>query len=118
MEFLGTKFKGDDPDVWMRPAAKKHGSLVYEYVLLYTDDCLVVLENAKRILKDEIGKYFTLKLASIGPHSRYLGGRLREVTLETGVKAWECSLSQYVQVAVKNVEQYLLKMAIFKSKGG
>ena len=72
----------------MHPTTKKDGTLVYEYVLLYTDGCLVVLENAESILKNEIGKYFELKPESIGPHSLYLGGRLREVTLESGVKAW------------------------------
>ena len=34
---------------------------------------------------------------------------MREVTLESGVKAWAFGLSQYVQAAVKNVESYLLK---------
>ena len=88
MKHLGFKSKGSDPDVWMRPAIKKDGSLVYDYVLLYTDDCLVISENAESILKEEIEKYWTLKPASIGPPSLYLGGRLREVTLESGVKAW------------------------------
>ena len=37
--------------------------MVYEYVLLYTDDCLVVSYNAESIPKKEIGKYFQLKTA-------------------------------------------------------
>ena len=41
--------------------ARKDGSLVYEYILLYTDDCLVVPENAESILKKETGKYLELK---------------------------------------------------------
>jgi hypothetical protein len=57
----------------MRPATRKDGSLVYKYVLLYTDDCLVVSENAESILKQEIGKYFELKPESIGPPSLYPG---------------------------------------------
>ena len=51
MEFLGFKSKGGDPDVWMRPAAKQYVTDVYEYVLLYTDDCRVVSENTESILK-------------------------------------------------------------------
>ena len=39
-----------NPDVLMRPASKADGTAYYEYVLLYTDDCLVVSENAERIL--------------------------------------------------------------------
>ena len=66
MEFLGFKSKGGDPDVWMRPATQKYGTEVYEYVLLYTDDCLVVSENSEGILKNEIGRYFGLKPDSIG----------------------------------------------------
>ena len=61
MEFLVFKSKGGDPDVWMRPATQKHGTEVYEYFLFYTDDCLVVSENAEIILKNEISRYFELK---------------------------------------------------------
>ena len=51
MEFLGFKSKGGDPDVWMRPVTKQDGTEIYEYVLLYIDDCLVMSENAESILK-------------------------------------------------------------------
>jgi hypothetical protein len=101
-----------DPDVWMRPALKADGSEYYEYVLIYTDDVLVVSTDGERILRDGIGRYFELKEESIGPPTLYLGGHLRQVELTNGVKAWAFSSSQYVQEAVKNVEQYLL------SKGG
>ncbi len=101
-----------DPDVWMRPALKADGSEYYEYVLIYTDDVLVVSTDGERILRDGIGRYFELKEESIGPPTIYLGGHLRQVELTNGVKAWAFSSSQYVQEAVKNVEQYLL------SKGG
>ena len=36
-----------------------------------------------------------------------LGGRVRKVQLENGVWAWSFSSSQYVQSAVKNVEEYV-----------
>ena len=42
----------------MRPAIKSDGNEEYEYVLLYTDDALVVSENAESILRDELGKHF------------------------------------------------------------
>ncbi len=50
-----------DPDVWMRPAKRSDGSDYYEYILLYTDDALVVSENAEQILRNELGRYFSLK---------------------------------------------------------
>jgi hypothetical protein len=96
-----------DPDVWMRPAKKSDGSEYYEYALIYTDDVLVVSENCERVLKDQIGRYFELKEESIGPPKLYLGGHVRKVELANGAKAWAFSSSQYVQSAVKNVEEYL-----------
>ena len=51
-----------DPDVWMRPAKKSDGSSCYEYILLYTDDVLIISDNAD-----------SPKL--------YLGGHVRKVEL-------------------------------------
>jgi hypothetical protein len=99
-----------DPDVWMRPAKRSDGSDYYEYILLYTDDALVVSENAERVLRNELGRYFTLKEESIGPPNIYLGGKVRKVDVKDGSsKCWAFSSSQYVQAAVKNVEEYLSK---------
>ena len=109
MHFLGYKSCPADPDVWMRPAIKSDGNEVYDYVLLYVDDALVISDNAEAILKNEIGKYFELKKESVGPPTIYLGGRLSKVQLENGVNAWAFSSSQYAQAAVKNVEEYLAK---------
>jgi len=109
MTHLGFKSKGGDPDVWMRPMTRKDGSQLYEYVLLYTDDCLVVSDNAESILKKEIGRYFELKKESIGPPSLYLGGHLRQVKIDDGTLAWAFSSTQYVKAAVSNVESYLRK---------
>ena len=109
MHFLNFKSCPADPDVWMRPAIKSDGTTYYEYVLLYTDDALVVSENAEDILRNEIGRYFDLKEESVGEPTIYLGGRVRKVMLENGVKAWAFSSSQYVQAAVKNVETFLAK---------
>ena len=54
MVFWGFKSKGGDPDVCMRSVTQKDGILVYEYVLLYTYDCLAVSENEENILKEYI----------------------------------------------------------------
>ena len=105
MEFLNFKSCLADPDVWMRPAIKSDGNTYYEYILLYVDDALMVSENAESILHNELGRYFHLKEESIGPHTIYLGSRVRKVQLENGVWAWSFSSSQYVQSAIKNVEE-------------
>ena len=80
MKFLGFEYSQADPDVWMRESVRKDGSTkYYEYVLLYTDDCLVINDRGETMLRKEIGKYFNLKSSSIGPPTQYLGGKLREV---------------------------------------
>lgn len=107
MEHLKFKSCLADPDVWMREATKSDGGTYYEYALLYVDDTLIVSENGERVLREEIGKYFELKEASIGPPDIYLGGKVTKVQLENGVKAYGFSASQYVKNAVTNVEKYL-----------
>ncbi len=96
-----------DPDVWRRPAVRSDGQAIYEYVLLYTDDTLVVSENGGDVIRNEIGKYFDFKPESIGPPKIYLGGRVSKVGLPNGVQTWAFSASQYVQEAVKKVEDIL-----------
>ena len=86
---------------------KADGSPYYEYVLLYTDDALVISERGEQILRAEIGRYFELKEESIGPPSIYLGGRLRKVDLANGASAWSFGSTQYVQQAVANVEAHM-----------
>ena len=98
-----------DPDVWMWPAKKADGLPYYKYVLLYVNDTLVISEDVEKILQEEIGRYFELKEESIGHPTQYLGGQVRKVTMENGVEAWAFSASQYIQAAVKNVEEYLAK---------
>jgi len=96
-----------DPDAWMRPAKKADGSECYEHVLLCADDCLVISDRGENLLRAGVGKYFELKEESIGPPTIYLGGHLRKVVLENGVKAWAFSSSQCAQEAVTNVEKHL-----------
>ena len=68
----------EDPDVWMRPAKKTDSTSYYEYILLYTDDALVISQHAEETLK-ELGRYFELKEESIGPPNIYFGGHCRKV---------------------------------------
>ena len=92
-----------------RPAKKGDGSPYYDYVLLYMDDALVASDNAESILRNEIGRHFELKEASIGPPKMYLGAGIRKIKLDNGMEASADSSSQYVQAAVRNVEEYIEK---------
>ena len=107
MRHLGFTSCPADPDVWLREAEKSNGDDYYEYILLYTDDALVISANAEDVLRKELGRYFELKEESIRPPKLYLGGHCRKVQLENGVNAWAFGSSQYVQAAVKNVKDYL-----------
>ena len=101
-----------DPDVWMRPGLRSDGSECNEYILLYVDDALAIGVDAEKMLRNEVGKYFELKPDSVGPPKLYLGGRMSEVVLDNGVRAWSISSSQYVQNAVKNVEKHLAEQGL------
>ena len=56
----------------MREAVKADGTQYWDYVILYVDDCLVVSKNGGKVLRNEIGKYFSLKETPIGPPKVYL----------------------------------------------
>jgi hypothetical protein len=109
MGHLGFTSSRADPDVWLRLSKQTTGGEYYKYVLLYVDDVLVISEHADKVLRKEIGQYFVLREESIGPHSNYLGGKLRKITLENGVRAWAFGSCQYVQSTVMNVEEHLMK---------
>ena len=109
MGWLGFTSSCADPDVWFRLLTRSTGKVYYEYVLLYVDNVLVISEQANSVLRKEIGKYWVLKEESIGPPSKYLGGKLQEVMVLNGVNAWAFGSSQYVQSAVKNVYEHLAK---------
>ena len=106
-EVLNFKPCKADPDLWLQPALKDDGTPYYEYVLLYVDDILAIGLEPKKFIKDELGKLFTIKEKSIGPPTQYLGNKVSHVDLDTGVSAWSFSSSQYIQNAVKNIEETL-----------
>ena len=96
------------PDVWMREGQKANGTIYWEYVLLYVENTLVISDNAKHILENNIGKYFTMKPVSVGPPTIYLGGHMRKITLANRAKVWGFSSLQYVRAAVNNIKEYLV----------
>lgn len=82
---------------------------VWEYVLLYVDDCLIISSRAENTLRNEIGKFFELKEESIRPPIIYLVGQMWQVMMPNGVKCWIFGSAQYVKAAVSNVKDYLAK---------
>ena len=106
MNFISYKA---DPDVWFREATKSDGTDYYQYVLLYTDDILAIMESPEKFIRDELANKFVIKEKSIGPPTQYLGNKVTNVTMENGVSSWSFSSSQYVQNSVKNVEEALAR---------
>ena len=49
-----------DNDVWMRKGFNKAGEKVWEYVLIYSDDLLIVARNPGEIVA-QVDQHFKLK---------------------------------------------------------
>jgi len=71
-----------DNDVWMRKATKPTGEKYYEYLLIHTDDCLVVSMNPKAVLAS-IDTFFKLKQGSDGHPTKYLGADIAKYKIGT-----------------------------------
>ena len=75
-----------DPNIWFRPGNEPDGTFYNQYILLYTDDILCIMENLTDFLMNEFGQRFKLKDSSKGPPSQYLVNNVLEVTLDNGTK--------------------------------
>lgn len=107
MTDLGFKSCYADPEVWMRESTNKHGKEVYKYVLLYTDDCLVISKDGMHIIQNEIGKIFNFEEDSIcHPNGHnYLGGKIIERKLDGNQCCWLFNPFQYVSESARSVEK-------------
>lgn len=97
-----------DCNVWFRPAVKTDGTPYYEYLLVYTDDLLVLSQNPKDIL-NAMDQHYLLKEGSIGSPTQYLGAQVGEYRLsdDPGKKRWFMSSEKYVKEAIRNVRLWL-----------
>ena len=97
-----------DPDVWMKPAVKASGDKIYEYLLIYVDDLLVIAIDPKAAL-DEIGSRFTIKPDSMGEPTQYLGAQVSMYTFEDDPEKvyWAMSSEKYVKEAIRNVQDWV-----------
>ena len=64
-----------DLDVWMREATKNDGEEYYDYILVYIDDLLAILSDARSVIL-EVAEKFKLKKDKIEPLEIYLGRRI------------------------------------------
>jgi hypothetical protein len=90
----------------MRPGFNSDGMEVYEYVLVYSDDFLVIANDPKAIIA-EIDKRFKIKEGSTGEPTQYLGATISKYDLADGTWAWAMSSDVYVKASIQNVETHL-----------
>ena len=93
-----------DPDVWIQEAVTAEVAEYWEYILVYTDNVLVITDTGEKTLRDGIGKYFQLNKESFSETKIYLGGHSY---LGNCQDAWDFGSSQYCQAAVANNETFL-----------
>ena len=93
-----------DADVWRRPALKKDGSKYYEYILTYVDDCLLVSEDANKIIKMLKEEPYNYLLKDVGSPAKYLGAKCGKYNLGDS-EAWYMSAELYLHHAIKEVER-------------
>jgi Reverse transcriptase (RNA-dependent DNA polymerase) len=99
-----------DHDVWMKPKVKPTGEEYWEYVLIYSDDILVISHDPKAVM-DGLTKAYTLKEGSVALLTTYLGADVHQHTfhdvVDPGTIRWSMSSDTYIKRALADVEQHL-----------
>jgi hypothetical protein len=96
-----------DPDVMMRVATCADGHKYYKYLLVHTDDLLVLSEHPKKIL-DDVDSHFKLKAGSVERPRKYLGAVISRFSLPpAGQEVWTMSSDDYLREALKSVRAWL-----------
>ena len=109
-EQLGFTSCRADGDVWLRPAVKANGEKIYEYLLVYTDDILILSEKTKQIMSSLQGVY-RVKPESIKPPDTYLGSNIGRYAFPSkpNKEYWYMGSQQYLKEATRNVIQWAEK---------
>ena len=105
-----------DNDVWFRRATKSDGSAYYEYLLVYTDDFLVLSMDPHAII-EALQKEVTLKETSIKDPEQYLGASVSKFDFDDGGWCWAMGSEQYVKEAIRNIETYCESNGLFLKTG-
>ena len=103
---LGYTSSKADPDVWLKAETKPNGDEYYSYVLVYVDDVLHLHYNPD-LFMNALEKIYRLKENSTGEPGRYLGSNIEKVQLKNGDITWSMHSKEYVQNAIRNLEETL-----------
>ena len=107
IEGLGYKSCRADNDVWMRPAVKADGLEVYEYVLVYSDDLIMIGVHPEETAA-QISQHFQFKGNQWEKPEQYLGANVGQL-LVNEQHCWYLGSSEYAKAAISNVEGWLTK---------
>ena len=108
IEDLGFEMCRADNDVWMRKGINAAGDLIWEYVLVYSDD-LLMLGLKPQEIADRIDQHCKLKAGSVKSPDQYLGADIGKQLLGDGSFAWYMSSESYAKAAIQNIELWLEK---------
>ena len=97
------KFSHADNDVWYKQDVKPNGTVYYSYILVYTDDILIISHAPKHYM-DQLESSYYVKQKSIKFPDIYLGSRVKKVNDRSGHTAYATSSNDYVTEAIKIVE--------------
>jgi hypothetical protein len=102
-----------NPDVWMKPKTKPDDFQYWSYVLVYTDN-LLVINHEPQIMMDFMASCYTLKPGSVKEPDSYLGTQVSKFRLDGAEDPdkpphWAMSSETYVKQAVADVETELEK---------
>jgi hypothetical protein len=96
-----------DPDVWMHPKTKANGFHYWSYILVYTDDILVVDHEPHKVMA-YLASQYTLKPGSVKEPNTYLGAQISKFYIDGAPDPekprWAMSSEAYVKQAVSDVE--------------
>ena len=99
-----------DPDVWMRAKSKPDGFRYWSYIMVYTDDILVV-DHEPKLVMDYLASCYTLKPGSVKEPDTYLGAQVSKFYIDGASDPmkprWAMSSEKYVKQAVADVEKEL-----------
>jgi hypothetical protein len=99
-----------DPDVWMCSKTKPDGFKYWSYILVYTDDILVV-DHEPQVIMDYLASRYTLKPGSMKEPDTYLILQVSKFYIDAAEKPhWAMSSEAYVKQAVADVEAELSKV--------
>ena len=100
---MGFEFSLADNDVWFKRCSRPDGTEYYSYILIYTDNILIV-SHSPSFYMTQIQQAYYVKKESIGPPTQYLGQQIKKVNDRSGRPAWASSSNTYVNEAVRVIE--------------